>query len=125
MVTYSGWIDIVFDIEEENISAKLKQVKRFMQEKNLMQRNAEIKTINGGYFLQVIGLTNHYSDEIKDTLELFTLVAQTAMESYGLLYIRDDDNDAKYNEFEVWRVARGQVTKFKDTLLSPCNEVIE
>jgi len=44
--------------------------------------------------------------------------------SWGVIYWRDDEGEPR-NAYRIMRIARGQVTWHDDTLLSPCNPVIE
>jgi len=73
----------------------------------------------------VHGLRSHRTPSIQ---HLFAVIAKEAPESYGLLYLRDDE-DARgldfENRFRVWRVARGECTEMADPFLSPCIPVIE
>jgi len=59
---------------------------------------------------------------------LFAIIAKESPESYGLLYVRGDE-EAGGGDFEncyrVWRVARGDFSQMKDPFLSPCVPTIE
>jgi len=39
--------------------------------------------------------------------------------SYGLLYVHNDEDRDRSNEFVVYRLAQGAITQFPDSLLSP------
>ena len=59
-------------------------------------------------------------------VDLFAGVGQDAPGSYGLLYIRDDeDPNGRVNEFQVLVMRRGKVTVHPDAFLSPCIPIIE
>ena len=51
---------------------------------------------------------------------MFRWVAQELPESYGLLYVHDDEADGQANEFRTWRLARGELREMDDPFLSPC-----
>ena len=128
MVTYNGWIEIWADIDGESdelIEPKLKQISVFITEHAINESNVSIKAINGIHFMQLVGHTNRYHQGVENILGLIHFVAKIAVGSHGLLYFRDEDNEEKYNEYIVYRIARGKVTQFKDTFLSPCNPTIE
>ena len=80
---------------------------------------------NGMRVVYVHGLRNHARPAI---LHLFEAIARTAPGSYGLLYVRDqeDRRGAGYDDsFRVWRLAHGQLTEEADPFLSPCVPTIE
>ncbi|NHZ97909.1 Imm7 family immunity protein [Massilia sp. CCM 8734] len=69
------------------------------------------------------GLRNH---RYRNVLELFQWVASELPDSYGLLYVHDDETDAgKENAFQVWRLARGTLSEMSDPFLSPCIPTLE
>jgi hypothetical protein len=52
-------------------------------------------------------------------------VARELPDSYGLLYVRDDDHTEFDNEFRVWRMARGDFSERADPFLSPVIPTVE
>ncbi|GAB2192069.1 immunity 7 family protein [Sessilibacter sp. MAH1] len=126
MFEYHAWITIwEASNEEEDDSALLK--------KNIADINLTIKECgelgrielfqeNGSAYVRMDGDHNHYHPYV---LNLFTKIGEIAKGSYGLLYIRDDENAEFNNEFQVWKMAKGVVTKMKDQFLSPCNPTLE
>ena len=85
-----------------------------------------LQRCNGCDSLSVAGQHNHRSNYI---IELFQWVAEHASGSYGLLYVRDDEDDSRNgnfsNEFRVWRLCRGRLTECDDPFLSPVIPTIE
>ncbi|WZO95939.1 Imm7 family immunity protein [Isosphaeraceae bacterium EP7] len=81
---------------------------------------------NGLVVLSVHGLRNH---RYKPVIELFRWVATELPDSYGLLYVHDDEDGGRgsdyTNEFRVWRMARGKLEEHADTLLSPYFPTVE
>ncbi|WP_237227867.1 Imm7 family immunity protein [Rubinisphaera sp. JC750] len=81
---------------------------------------------NGCDSLVVAGMHNHRANYI---IDLFQWVARNATGSYGILYIRDDEdvrNDANFtNCFRVWRLCRGKLTEHNDPFLSPAIPIVE
>jgi Immunity protein 7 len=80
------------------------------------------RTGNGLIVLSVHGLRNH---PYQPVIELFRWVAVELPDSYGLLYIHDDEALNREDSFSVYRVARGKLNLFDDVLLSPCIPTIE
>ena len=72
------------------------------------------------------GLRNHRFEPI---IDLFRWAAKNLPESYGLLYVWDDEDHAREKNFEncyrVWRLAQGQLEERADPFLSPCIPTIE
>lgn len=68
------------------------------------------------------GLRNH---RFWPVIELFRWVATELPDSYGLLYVRDDEADGQENEFRVWRLARGVFEERPDPFLSPYFPTVE
>jgi hypothetical protein len=82
---------------------------------------------NGLRYLAVHGLRNHRTEPV---IELFAWAAANLPFSYGLLYLRDDEDHRGAegdftNAFRIWRVARGCFDEHPDALLSPCVPTIE
>ena len=59
------------------------------------------------------------SGAVSDLIAFFETVGKIAEGSYGLLYLHNDEDQEKYNNFVVHRLARGTVEIYPDTLLSP------
>ena len=76
---------------------------------------------NGLVVLRLHGLRNHRRDE---ALDLFRRVAGGAPASYGILYVYDPESE-RDNEFRTFRMARGVVEEFEDSILSPRYPTIE
>jgi hypothetical protein len=83
----------------------------------------EVKqTGNGQMVLIAHGLRNH---KFAPVIELFQWVAAELPDSYGLLYVHDDEAAGQDNEFRVWRVARGKLEELADPFLSPYIPTVE
>ena len=130
MVEYHGWFSINEDVtgeqEDRNMKKTIRLIKRFIHNIESENQILVLKPINGEYFLHVAGFTGHRSQDIDEVFDLIKLISDKAKGSYGILYYRnDEDKGGRDNEFMVYKMARGEITTEKDTLLSPCNPVIE
>ena len=65
------------------------------------------------------GFDKHAAGLAPALLDLFTRAGELAPGSYGLLHIWDDQDPEHDNEFQVYRMARGQVTEREDPHLTP------
>lgn len=81
----------------------------------------ELKTIfNGTEFITITGNTNHFSSAAESTISFFKSLTQYIHEeSYGILYIWDDEDSKQYDKFQVWKLKNGKVESCEDTVLSP------
>lgn len=128
MVEYYGWVKLCQSIdgeEEDNIGAIAELIRSRLKEIDFPERIMAFKAINGSYILNVSGHTNHISDDVHEVFDLFKFIGQNAIGSYGLLYFKNDEDAEIFNEFKVWRLAKGELKEFKDMLLSPCDPIIE
>ena len=80
------------------------------------------QTGNGQTVLIAHGLRNH---QFVPVIELFRWVAAELPESYGLLYVQDDEAAGRENEFRVWRLALGTFEELADPFLSPYIPTVE
>ncbi len=81
-----------------------------------------IKRRNGLDSFLISGLHNHRSEYV---IDIFRWIATELAGSYGLLYIRDDEDLENNNCFIVWKLAREVLTKESDPFLSPCIPTVE
>lgn len=130
MVEYYGWISIsdsTYESDDKALSLVLEKLHVFINEYKINDSLGILKLhqVNGVTQLLVSGCRNHFSQELIDIFRLYEYVAKIAVGSYGLLYIRNDESEYAFNEFEVFVLARGEIKKEKDTFLSPCIPVIE
>lgn len=126
MVELHGWITLreTYEVtDEENFEVILKQINDEIEK--LKYSKFEIKMVNGEAFIEILLCTNHMSPDVKEIISFYTIVGNVARGSYGLLYLHNDEDKNNYNNFMVYRLARGKVEIFKDNFLSPTVSVIE
>lgn len=86
----------------------------------------QLQRYNGCDSVHVAGQHNHRAEYI---IALFRWIADTAPGAYGLLYVRDDEDQSRDNDytnrFRVWRLCRGQLTECDDSFLSPAIPIVE
>jgi hypothetical protein len=80
------------------------------------------QTSNNMIVLMAHGLRNH---QFEPVVGLFRWLATELPDSYGLLYIHNDESEAHGNEFRVWRLARGRFEELDDPFLSPYIPTVE
>ena len=130
MVELHGWALIRenFTVDNEDLNLDYiinyltQEIKKLDVDKDLLR----ISMCNGESSLIVNKFTNHFSDDIKEILDLFKLIATIAPGSYGLLYLRDDEDKTGFsNDFQVFVLSKGSFKQQKDPFLSPCIPMIE
>ena len=117
-----GWCESQDD--ETLLAANVKEI-RSEAERLLVDTfgcSADVAVANGLHRPTIHGFRNHAQSWV---LELFRRTGQIARGSYGVLYIRDDEDPDHSNEFQVWVMVRGEVEKKEDALLSPCLPKLE
>jgi hypothetical protein len=127
MFEYHGWISIsetTCEAEDnpELLESLITQIARVVRQLQDDFSKVELFTKNGSHYLRLDGDRDHTQYWV---LQLFEKVGELAKGSYGLLYVRDDEDLEYANEFQVWRMARGRVSREKDPFLSPCIPVLE
>ncbi len=79
--------------------------------------------------LHVLSVAGHRNHRCETALDLFRWLAINGPGSYGLLYVRDDEDFRRGgdfgNEFRVWRLARGVLEEQDDPFLSPPIPTVE
>ena len=84
-------------------------------------RSAGVADDNGLPFVHFNGQNNHRRP---GPLDVLRFIGEQSPAAYGLLFARDAEA-VHWNEFKVWRLARGKVQELPDPFLSPCDPVIE
>jgi hypothetical protein len=79
-------------------------------------QSASVTSRNGCWQVEMQGVRNHRSDAV---LEVWHALGQAASGSYGLLYVHDDEDPRRPNEWAVYALVRGKVTVNADPFLSP------
>lgn len=132
MFEFHGWVKIrVPEAEHSDFKPigrgpEYEAIKRVRAEINKAHDEVSLlevrQTGNGQIVLFAHGLRNH---RFQPVVELFRWVAAELPDSYGLLYVYDDESEAHWNEFRVWRLARGLCEELADPFLSPYIPTVE
>jgi hypothetical protein len=129
MIEIQGWISIATSIDGDQdydkLPGALDEVKELIKPLNEPGQFFELKAFNFSQILFIGVHSNHdngYSDEVLDVL---IKIGKIAPASFGLVHARWPEHITDYNVYKIYRMARGKVSIEEDTLLSPCNPVIE
>lgn len=128
MYEIHGWLvvqDSAYESDElqlERIISNVRQRIESFRENNPM---VELVALNGQYRLLFSALLNHEGPATRSILDLFEWVGEIASGSYGLLFVRNDEDPLNNNNFIVHVLRRGAMAALADPFLSPCNPAIE
>ena len=133
MIDFNGWIEISMNIDPDLDSMDDGDLKHFFteMEPHIMEFNnysnqfMDYRALNGNknYFLS--GSHNHVLSYFDDLIALYQLIGKMAPGSFGLLYVRLPEDPIYWNQYRVFRLAKGVLTEHEDRLLSPCQLTIE
>lgn len=130
MFEFHGWFALAESPEEADAGSLhegVEEVRSRLDQLRWPTAEAEIKLLNGEYFLVVHGLVNRLRHEHADLERLIDFVAIRLPGSYGLLWRRSDEQSVPpgAGAFDVVVLARGAVQRRLDPFLSPTNPTIE
>jgi len=129
MYEYHGWAtirDTPKNADEDNICKTVKIINELIQVHSSFFDAIDLRAVNGAYHLWIAGYRNHKPEGVDDPKIFIEKLAEIAPGSYGLLYVMDDEDPNGFNnEFQVFVLARGKLTKRNDTFLSPFIPVVE
>ena len=128
MVELHGWLTIneCYGDEDRLGQTKLEEIRsRVTDIISKAHSSITLRHANGGTYLDVLHCSNHRTSEVDEIIGVFRDVAKAADGSYGVVYLRDDEDMDHGNDFRVYVFKRGQCFEHKDELLSPCIPEIE
>lgn len=127
MVELHSWITIrkTYEIceDEDDLDRVIQNINQLIQ--GLRYIEVSLKVKNGEHYIEFSLYTNHFSADVKEYINFFTEIGKIAKGSYGLLFLHNDEDTIHSNEFQIWRLSRGELRKFEDRILSPLIPVVE
>lgn len=123
MYEYHGWATIressSFEDDDEKYSLIIQKLRKYIDELEWTSGVLDLRVVNGDYQVWMAGLNNHCPVGKHNPINVMKHVGKLAPGSYGLLYVRDSDDDDFFNEFKVHTLIRGEVMEHSDPFLSP------
>jgi hypothetical protein len=127
MFEFYGWACIRSDTYESD-EADNRLLTSLREKVGLLEQHNIVATVSKG-FLNTLTVVGHKNHRYEAVIDLFRWLAEDGPGSYGLLYVQDDEDhqrDDDYQEvFRVWRLARGTLQELDDPFLSPRVPTIE
>lgn len=128
MIELHGWLHIRETYEDEDLLSQ-NEIEDIMQRvKAIIQSNTcgfKLQYANGETFLHTLFGSNHHTSEVDEIIETYKSISQIAIGSYGIIYLRDDEDKNYYNDFQTYIFKKGQCIYQIDTNFSPCIPTIE
>lgn len=119
-----GWLHLYFpdDFTIIEVEEQIREINTLLDSVRMSNSHFDLRLMNIHHSLTISVCHNHDNGYLAEVLLLLEKIIAIATQSYGLLYARYPDTK---NYFEVFKIAKGQIYKEKDTFLSPCSEIIE
>ena len=128
MLELHGWLTIseTYKDEDKYTNETLEDI---MRPVNRIIENSgtqlTLQYMNGTPFLTALLYANHRTKETDTIIDTYKSIAQTATGSYGIIYLRDDEDTRHYNEFQIFIFKKGECIYKTDDVFSPCIPTIE
>ena len=128
MIELHGWLSISETYEDEDLFSPAEFERISQKVKDIVLKSncdVELQYMNGFPFITTLLCSNHRTEQIDKVIAVYKDIAETATGSYGVIYIRDDEDIIHYNEFQIYIFKRGKCIHKVDTDFSPCIPSIE
>ena len=128
MIELHGWLTISETYEDEDYFSKATLEAIMLKVKNIIQESEcdiHSQYLNGTMFLDTLICSNHRTPQIDMVINTYKLISETATGSFGMIYIRDDEDSVHNNEFQIYIFKRGECHYKVDNDLSPCIQEVE
>jgi len=128
MVELHGWLSVSATYKDEDSLADFDPDKVLRTVKEIISASGykiRLKYQNGSAFIDTLICSNHHTQEVDDIIGLYRRISEVATGSYGMIFIRDDEDAEHSNEFQVYVFKKGKCTMKTDTEFSPCIPKIE
>lgn len=128
MIELHGWLSISATYKDEDLlpQAEIDSVMRSVED---IVSNSEyrinLQYVNGSAFINTLHCSNHRTHEVDEIIRTYTHISELATGSYGMIYIRDDEDKKHYNDFQVYVFKKGKCIRREDADFSPCIPNIE
>lgn len=123
MYEYHGWATIressSIEDDDKRYSLIIQKIRKYFDELEWTSGVLDLRVVNGDYQVWIAGLNNHCPVGKHNPINILKHLGVLAPGSYGLLYIRDSDDEDFFNEFKVHTLIRGEVLEHNDPFLSP------
>jgi hypothetical protein len=128
MYTYHLWIVLAESTLESDtgcLAAKVQTLEALVAQRIGPQPRAPINQVNYDTVFQCSVSRNHRGEHWVRLCEVLSWITKELPGSYGLVYLRDDEDPDLKGAFRVLVLARGRIAEHEDPFLSPIVPMIE
>lgn len=128
MVELHGWLTIIETYQNEDLIPQSELDAIMQQISDLIHTNTcgiKLQYANGTAFLNTLFCSNHRGEEVDEIIEIYTRISAIASGSYGVIYLRDDEDAMHHNAMQVYTFKRGRCIYQTDNCFSPCIPMVE
>ena len=128
MIEIHGWLRVEATYKNEDMLSQADTdsiMKSAVDILSACGRKGDMRCANGCVYINTLHCSNHRTAEVDELIGMYIRISETATGSYGILYIRDDEDERYYNGFQVYIFRKGICIRRNDTDFSPCIPVIE
>lgn len=128
MIELHGWLKISETFEDKDLLSPNETETVMQRVKDVIQANTcdiKLQYLNGTAFINTLFCSNHRIPTVDEIIKTYKSISEIATGSYGIIYLKDDEDDEHFNEFQVYIFKKGQCTYQIDTYFSPCIPAIE
>jgi hypothetical protein len=129
ILDYSGWVEIHLEENLNGFNGRkqfFREIEPYISDFNrYTYRMILYQPMNFADKYFISGVHNHAGTYFDDLLSLLKVIGEKAPLSYGLVYVLFAEHPVYWNEYRVFRLAKGIITEHEDILLSPCNPTVE
>ena len=128
MVELHGWLSISETYGDEDLVPEkcLKKIRsQVKQILDCAEHGMALHNMNGIPYVNASFSSNHRTKEVDEIVEVYKEISKIATGSYGVIYLRDDEDKEHGNDFLRITFRKGQCNVKVDEDFSPCNPKIE
>ena len=128
MVELHGWMSVSATYGNEDMLSDSRLNEIMDQVDSILKGSSfdiKLKYMNGIPYINTSFSSNHRTGEADDIISVYKQIAEAATGSYGVIYLRDDEDKKHHNDMMRYVFKRGGMTVVIDGDFSPCIPQLE
>ncbi|HAJ97500.1 MAG TPA: hypothetical protein DCO72_07170 [Ruminococcus sp.] len=128
MIELHGWLSVSETFRDEDLFSQEELDSIILKVKEIIFNSncgIDLQYMNGIPYINTAFFPNHRTKEVDNIIEIYQNISKIATGSFGIIYLRDDEDKLYYNQFQVYVFKKGNCTFKIDTDFSPCIPTIE
>lgn len=128
MIELHGWLAIGETYKDEDLFPQ-SEIDRINKTVKDIILNCDYKITlqysNGCTYINTLHCSNHRTPKVDTIIKAYKHISEVATGSYGMIYLKDDEDKDHYNDFQVYVFKKGKCIQRDDIDFSPCIPTIE